>query len=149
VGAPMQPAAKQEAEIFQNQNFSTCFLSPSLVDFSSSHVISSFLNNVPDHKRLSGTTFTVSGRYLKIGTSFLKRVTDRISKYFQEAKQTLFFNFLSKKAVKNCENHQRSFKKYRFVFLHLKTILITLRYPLKLNSKVYKSYIVHPHCNIN
>ncbi len=70
-----------------------------------------------------GTTFGVKGSYRKAETSFLKRVTRRIfiiSKWFHRSKQKRIMDVFHKKTVKNCENHQRSHKKYCFGFYRTK-----------------------------
>jgi hypothetical protein len=75
-----------------------------------------FRNNFQVHRRL--TEKRVIGCYQKGGTSFLQWVTGRIFTLltdFQKGKQEMYFGFLHKKAAKkqkNCENHQRSYKKY-------------------------------------
>jgi hypothetical protein len=51
------------------------------------------------------TTFSVTGDYLKAGTSFLK-VFGFIND-FKEASRNLIFDFLHRKAAKYCKNYQR------------------------------------------
>jgi hypothetical protein len=61
-----------------------------------------------------GTTFEVTGSYLKAETSFLKRFTGRIlriSKWFQRSEPKLFYIFSTKLGAKYCENNQRSLQK--------------------------------------
>ncbi len=76
-----------------------------------------FRNNFQNHRRFSERLL---GSYQKAGTSYQKRVTGSIATISKQA-ETLF-NFFFKKTGKNCENHQRSFKKYFFPFQELKQI---------------------------
>jgi hypothetical protein len=66
-----------------------------------------------------GTTFKGTGGYQKAGTNSMKRLLEGISQLgsdFIEASRNFILDFLHKKTTENCENHNRSFKKYCFEF---------------------------------
>ncbi len=67
------------------------------------------------------TTVKVTDRNQKSRKSYLKAVTGRIfiitvASTLIKVSRNIFLDFLHKKSAINCENHQRSFKKYCFHF---------------------------------
>ncbi len=103
-----------------------CSELPSLlwVTFYSVHctLMAGFRNNFQNHHSAFGATFRVTGSYWKAGTGFLKSVTGRILKIIsdfvlQKNAETLFWMFFTKRQQKNCENHQRSYKKTKYCLI--------------------------------